>query len=89
MKKSRRDRLLAAQQKNAFAWSQSQVGKQLDVIIDSPVPNEPGAFLGRSYADAPEVDGAVYVSGEGVAVGQIVRCEMVAARGYDLIGVAG
>ncbi len=89
VKKARRDRLLAAQQKNAFAWSRSQVGKQLDVIVDSPVPNEPGAFMGRSYADAPEVDGAVYVSGEGVAVGQIVRCEMVAARGYDLIGVAG
>ena len=44
--------------------------------------------MGRSYADAPEVDGVVYVTGEGLAPGQIVPCEIVATRGYDLIGAA-
>ena len=55
----------------------------MDVILDSPVPGEPRAFVGRTYADAPEVDGAAYVSGENLAAGQIVPCEIVAARGYD------
>jgi ribosomal protein S12 methylthiotransferase len=88
IKLARKNQLLAAQQKVAFAWSQAQVGRRLDVILDSPVPGEPSAFVGRTYADAPEVDGAAYVSGENLAAGQIVSCEIVAARGYDLIAVA-
>jgi ribosomal protein S12 methylthiotransferase len=84
----RRDRLLAVQQEIAFAWNQAQVGRRLDVILDQAVPDQPGAYVGRSYADAPEIDGAVYVSGEGLAVGQIVPSEIVAARGYDLIAAA-
>jgi ribosomal protein S12 methylthiotransferase len=44
--------------------------------------------VGRTYADAPEIDGAVYVTGDGLAAGQIVPCEIVAARQYDLIGAA-
>ena len=88
VKRGRRDQLLAAQQKVAFSWSQAQVGRRLDVILDSQVPGEFTAFVGRTYADAPEVDGGAYVSGENLAVGQIVNCEIVAARGYDLIAVA-
>ncbi len=89
VKKARRDQLLAAQQKVAFAWSKAQVGRRMDVILDSPVPGEASAYIGRTYADAPEVDGAAYVSGENLSAGQIVPCEIVAARGYDLIAVAG
>jgi ribosomal protein S12 methylthiotransferase len=88
VKRSRRDQLLLAQQKVAFAWSEVQVGRRMEVILDSPVPGQATAFVGRTYADAPEVDGAAYVSGENLAAGQIVSCEIVAARGYDLIAVA-
>ena len=87
VKQARRDRLMAAQQEIAFAWNASQVGRQLDVMIDRRVPGEINAYVGRSYADAPEVDGQVYVTGENLMPGQIVACEIVAARGYDLIGV--
>ncbi len=86
VRRDRRDQLLLAQQKVAFAWSRAQVGRRLDVILDSPVPGERHAFIGRTYADAPEVDGAAYVSGEGLAAGQIVSCEIVASREYDLVG---
>jgi ribosomal protein S12 methylthiotransferase len=96
---TRRDRLMAAQQEIAFAWNAAQVGRRLDVLIDGPVlpdgnavaPNN--AYVGRSYADAPEVDGQVYVTGlelvpgQRLAAGQLVPCEVVAARGYDLIAV--
>jgi ribosomal protein S12 methylthiotransferase len=88
VKIARRDRLLAEQQPIAFAWSQAQVGRQMEVIVDRRVPGEqPDAFLGRTYADAPEVDGAVYVTGESLLPGQLIRCEIVAARDYDLIAV--
>jgi len=60
----------------------------VEVLIDGYIPGEKNAYVGRSYADAPEVDGVVYVTGEGLAPGQIVPCEIVATRDYDLIGVA-
>jgi ribosomal protein S12 methylthiotransferase len=88
VRNSRRDRLLAIQQPIAFAWNGAQVGRQMDVILDRGVPGQRYAFVGRSYADAPEVDGTVYVSGKNLAPGQIVACEVVAARGYDLIAAA-
>lgn len=84
----RRQRLMAAQQQVAFAFSQSQVGKQLEVIIDAALSEADGAYLGRTWADAPEIDAVVYVTGQGLSAGQIVKVEVVAARGYDLIGVA-
>jgi ribosomal protein S12 methylthiotransferase len=89
VRRDRRNQLLAAQQEVAFAWSQAQIGRQMDVILDCPVPGQSNAFVGRTYADAPEVDGAAYVSGTGLTAGQIVSCKIVAARGYDLVGVAG
>ena len=85
---ARRDRLMATQQEIAFAWGRSQVGRQLGILIDSCIPDQRNAFVGRSYADAPEVDGVVYVTGEGLTPGQFVPCEIVAARQYDLIGAA-
>jgi len=86
--RSRCERLLSAQQEIALAWNESQVGRRLEVMIDDHIPGEKGAYLGRTYADAPDVDGVVYVTGDGLAPGQIVPCEVVAAREYDLIGVA-
>ncbi len=87
IKQERRERLMAAQQEIAFAWNASQVGKQLDVLIDAPVPGQRNVYIGRSYADAPEVDGVVYVTGQGLAPGQIAACEVVASQSYDLIGI--
>lgn len=89
----RRERLMAEQQAIAFAWNDAQIGRQLDVLIDSPVPGEANAWIGRSYADAPDVDGVVYVTGTGVtgvgiSPGALVPCEIVARREYDLVGVA-
>ena len=86
VKNERRDRLMEVQQDVAFEWNEAQIGRQLDVIIDSAVPDEENAWIGRSYADAPDVDGVVYVTGEGLAAGAIVPCEIVARSEYDLVG---
>ena len=64
------------------------MGRQFDVLLDVPVPGEPNAWVGRSYADAPDVDGVVYVTGEGLRPGEIVPCEIVASREYDLVAAA-
>ena len=88
VKQLRRDQLLTTQQEITFGWNASRVGRRMDVLIDRDIPGEKDAYLGRSYADAPEVDGAVYVTGAGLAAGQIVPCEIVASRDYDLIGAA-
>ena len=85
---ARADRLLAVQQQIAFAWNQSRVGWQGDVIIDRYILGEKNAYFGRSYAHAPDVDGVVYVTGDDLSPGRIVPCEIVAAREYDWIGAA-
>ncbi len=86
VKNERRDQLMEVQQDVAFEWNDAQIGRQLDVIIDTAVPEEEGAWIGRSYADAPDVDGVVYVTGEGLGPGSIVPCEIVARSDYDLVG---
>jgi ribosomal protein S12 methylthiotransferase len=88
VKNERRERLMAVQQEIAFAWNEAQMGRQVDVILDSAVPGEKNAFIGRSHADAPDVDGVVYVSGEKLRVGAIVPCEIVGAAEYDLVAAA-
>ncbi|HEY2759177.1 MAG TPA: 30S ribosomal protein S12 methylthiotransferase RimO, partial [Pirellulales bacterium] len=64
VKNSRRDQLMELQQKVAFQWNQSQIGRRYDVILDQPVIGEKDVWIGRSYADAPDVDSAVYVTGK-------------------------
>jgi len=90
VKAARRDRLMEVQQEIAFAWNHRQVGRQLDVILDMPVQGEDNVWVGRSYADAPDIDGVVYVTGEdaSLSTGDVVACEIVTSRGYDLVGVA-
>ena len=83
----RRNALMATQQEIAFQWNASQIGKRLDVLLDRPHPEEPNVWIGRTYADAPDIDGLVFVTGEGLAEGDLQPCEIVTSQGYDLIAV--
>jgi ribosomal protein S12 methylthiotransferase len=84
IKMERRDRLMATQQKIAFAWSQQQVGKEIEVLIDGPDPEIPNHFLARGHADAPDIDGQVRVKGKSLRAGDLVQVQVTAADGYDL-----
>jgi ribosomal protein S12 methylthiotransferase len=84
VKQERRDRLMAAQQEVAFRWSHDQLGRELDVLIDGPDPEVPNHALGRSYADAPDIDGLVRVKGKRLRAGELVRVKVTGADGYDL-----
>jgi ribosomal protein S12 methylthiotransferase len=87
-KNARRDRLMQAQQRIAFERNESRVGSQVDVLLDAPVPDEPNAWIGRTKSEAPDIDGVVYVTGEGLQAGKFVKSEIVATHGYDLIAAA-
>lgn len=84
VKVSRRDALMEVQQEVAFAWTQQQVGREMEVIVDGPDPEVPGHFLGRSHADAPDIDGLVRLKGKNLAAGDLVRARITGADGYDL-----
>jgi ribosomal protein S12 methylthiotransferase len=84
LKAARRDRLMAEQQPVAFDFNASLVGRTLDVLIDGPAPGRAGVWLGRTYADAPEIDGVVYVAADGLEPGDLVACRITEAVGYDL-----
>ena len=81
--------LMQIQQEIAFDWTEGRVGQVDDVLIDGPLDGNPGVWVGRTRAEAPDIDGVVFVSGfddpDAVQAGQMVRCEMVAADGYDLV----
>lgn len=85
VKNSRRDELMELQQEIAFEFGDSLVGYELDVMIDAQIDDD--TWTGRSFADAPEIDGAVFVSGSGIAVGDLVPVEIEARQDYDLVGV--
>ncbi len=88
VKESRREQLMALQQVVAFNWNAAQVGRQVEVLIDRAVPGEKNTWLGRWYADAPDVDSVVYVTGKKLKPGQFVPCEIVATAEYDLVAAA-
>ncbi|MFO0897333.1 MAG: 30S ribosomal protein S12 methylthiotransferase RimO [Pirellulales bacterium] len=87
-KEARRERLMELQQRIAFEWNEAQIGQTRDILLDTQVPGEKNAWIGRGAADAPDVDGVVYVSGKKLHAGQIVPSEIVATHGYDLVAAA-
>ena len=84
IKQQRFDRFMQLQQKISMQKLQAKIGKTLAVIIDEV--DEDGA-IGRSMADAPEIDGVVYLNEEkDVNVGDIVQVIIEHSDEYDLWG---
>jgi ribosomal protein S12 methylthiotransferase len=84
LKQERYDRFMQLQQKISTARLQQKVGQTLQVLIDEV--DEEGA-IGRSFADAPEIDGNVYLNGEdAVKPGDIVSVVIENSDEYDLWG---
>lgn len=82
IKKQRFDRLMTTQRGISLARNKEFVGQKLDVLIDH---TENGWSIGRSYRDAPEIDGFVYVQGE-VSPGSIQKVDVQGYTEYDLLG---
>jgi ribosomal protein S12 methylthiotransferase len=78
----RYDQLMALQQQISLEINQAQVGRILDVLVEG---QGDGLSVGRSYRDAPEIDGMVLFPGE-TAVGEMVPVHITGAMEYDLAG---
>lgn len=86
VKEERRDAIMELQQEIAFDKSADMVGRVLDVMIEGKVADE-AAYVGRTYMDAPNVDGYIFVnSGEMFMSGDFVRVKVTGSAEYDLIG---
>jgi ribosomal protein S12 methylthiotransferase len=85
-KNTRRDIILKSQKNISEDFCRSLIGKNFDVIVDDFVDEE--TFIGRTYMDSPEIDGAVYInSKEDIQIGEIVKVVITDSLEYDLIGV--
>jgi ribosomal protein S12 methylthiotransferase len=82
VKAERRDRLMELQQRISLRKNQAFIGKTLNVLVEG---QGDGLSLGRSYRDAPEIDGMVIIDGE-APVGEIVPVRISGALAYDLSG---
>jgi ribosomal protein S12 methylthiotransferase len=87
-KKARFDEVMKLQRAISSGINSHFLGKTLDVLVDEPVKGEKGVFVGRTYADAPEIDGGVYVSGKGLKTGEFYKVKITDALEYDLVGEA-
>ena len=86
VKEDRRARVMELQQEIAFEKSEAMVGKILDVMIEGKVADE-NAYVGRTYMDAPGVDGYIFVqTGAELMSGDFVKVKVTGAVEYDLIG---
>ena len=79
--RARRDALMAAQQPLSLASNQKWLGRTLDVLVES---RRGADAVGRSFRDAPEIDGAVVVRGCDATPGTLVAARIVEAAHYDL-----
>ena len=86
VKQQRKDELMALQQEIAFELSEAMVGKKLWVLVEGKLP-EDGIYIGRTYRDAPDVDGYIFISAqEELLSGDLVEVLVTASNEYDLIG---
>jgi ribosomal protein S12 methylthiotransferase len=83
VKEKRYQRLMELQQSISLQINQSYVGQRLDVLIEG---QDKGIAIGRSYRDAPEIDGLVLVEGK-AEIGNIIPVNITGAMAYDLTGI--
>ena len=83
VKVQRMDTVMDLQHSISFNKNQELIGSELDIIIDSPDPDEEGQMLGRTIWDAPEIDQQVIVSGS-YEPGSIIKMKIYDAGAYEL-----
>ena len=85
VKQQRLNRLMQLQREISEETNRSWIGRQVEVLVDEPA-SDPGIYLGRTYADAPEVDGQVFLhSSHPLNAGRLVRARVTDSTEYDLV----
>lgn len=86
VKEERRNEVMELQQEISYDLSKRMIGKTLKVMIEGKLPEE-NVFIGRTYKDAPNVDGYIFVtSRKELMSGDFVNALVTEAKEYDLIG---
>ena len=86
VKEERRDRVMELQQEVSLDKSTQMVGREVDVMIEGKISDD-DVYVGRSYKDAPNVDGFVFINTDAQLMsGDIVKVNITGAMEYDLIG---
>ena len=86
VKEDRRDEIMELQQEIAFEKAENMKDRVLEVMIEGKVADE-NAFVGRTYKDAPNVDGLIFVNADvPLMSGDFCRVRVTGALEYDLIG---
>ena len=84
-KRRRRSRLMATARDVTLTSNQQMVGSQLEVLIEGRPEDGSAWYAGRSYRDAPEVDGLVLVRADELPLGELVPVRVERALAYDLL----
>lgn len=86
VKEERQAELMELQQEIAFDQAEDMIGREVLVLIEGKVADE-AAYVGRTYRDAPNVDGLIFVqTEEEMVTGDFARVRVTGALEYDLIG---
>lgn len=86
VKEQRREQIMQEQQKIAFEAAENMLYQKVQVLIEGELPEE-NVYIGRTYKDAPNVDGYIFVnSSHPLMSGEMVTVQVTDAKGYDLIG---
>ena len=86
VKEDRQAELMELQQEIAFDLAEDMVGREVLVMIEGKVADE-NAYVGRTYKDAPNVDGLIFINtDEELMSGDFARVRVTCALEYDLIG---
>ena len=86
VKEDRKAQLMELQQEIAFDRAEQMKGREMLVLIEGKVADE-NAYVGRTYMDAPGVDGLIFVqTEEELMTGDFVKVKVTGALEYDLIG---
>jgi len=86
IKLQRQQELMELQQEIAFEKSEQMLARKVRVMIEGKLP-EDGVYIGRTYRDAPNVDGLIFVkSDKELLSGDMVDVYVSEAKEYDLIG---
>lgn len=86
-KRRRQKELMKLQQQIAFENAENRIGKRYVAMIEGKLPQD-NVYLARTYMDAPNIDGYIFVeSEESYESGEFVKVKVTGAKGYDLIGV--
>ena len=89
VKEKRRDEIMSLQQEISLSVQKSKVGNIYDCMIEGRIP-EDHVYVGRTYRDAPNVDGFIFINDEKIKgelmTGDMIRVEITGASEYDLEG---